>query len=247
MKGSKKFLILILVMALIIASIPIIFIIISNTQEQENIHIEFLPKRMKSYPNHTAWLLLDIRTKSSDLMSNLSLMINTNASIDMKYEIWETSSLSKVVEVFLYPNITHLDYEIEIEATLYSGGISKKDCAKIEIVDWTLEIPPEIEAMKNEFVSYLSLNHSNFKINASIIWEGLGRVPQILVVEHYLFKSTYWEMELAKHATMAPYDWVKIYLRLRFSLFPNWSGTINSWSSGNHTVLEVEPPDEIYR
>ncbi|MFX1374783.1 MAG: hypothetical protein ACFFA0_03120 [Promethearchaeota archaeon] len=248
MKPNKKVLIVSLVgITLVMASIPIAFFMISNTKDHEKIHIEFIPKEITSYPNHTAWLLLDINTKSSDLMSNLSLIISTNASIELNYEIWENSPVNKVIEIFLYPNITHLNYNIEIEATVYSSGISKKDYAKIEVVDWTLEISPEIIAMRDEFVNYLSNNHTTFKINESTIWEGLGRAPLILVVEHYLFKSAYWEMELARHATVAPYDWVTIYLRPRSSLYPNWSGSISSWISGNHTVIEVEPPDEIYR
>jgi len=245
MRRNKQVLIVILVVfAFIITLIPTVFIL---TQDQENIQIEFMPKRMKSYPYHTVWLLLDIRTKTSNIMSNLSLNININTSIEMKYEIWENSPLIKVVEVFLYPNFTHLNSVIEIEAIVYSGGISKKAITTVQVVDWILDMPPEIESMRDEFVSYLSSNHTNFKINESTIWEELGRAPQILVVEHYLFKSAYWEMELAKHATIAPHDWVKIYLRSRSSLYPNWSGKISSWSSGNHTIFEIEPPDEIFR
>ena len=232
---------------LIIASIPIILIIVFNNQDQENIQVEFIPNQIKTYPNHTAWLLLDIKTKNEDLMSILSLNIDTNSSIDLELEIWDNSPLSKVVEVFLYPNITHLHTVIEIKVNVSSGHIFKINQAFVRVIDWTLEIPPEILAMRDEFVNYLSTNYTYFGINESTVWEGLGSAPQILVVEHYLFRSTYWEMELARHATIAPHDWVEIYLRPRSSLFPNWSGQISSWSSINHTVIEIEPPDEIYR
>jgi hypothetical protein len=180
-------------------------------------------------------------------MDNLSLYININSSIEMNYETWETSSLSKLVEVFLYPNTTHLDEVIEIEAIISSRGISKKDYAFVQVIDWSIEITPLIEAMRDEFIIYLSNNHLNFKINKSTVWEGFGNTPRILIVEHYLFKSAYWEMELARHVTIAPHDWVEVYLRPRNSLSPNWSGNINSWSSGNYTILEIEPPDEIIR
>ncbi len=248
MNQNKKLLVvLVLGIVIIVASIPIIFIIINNIQREENIQIKFLPNQMKSCPNHTTWLLLDIKTKTNDLMSNLSLYLNTNSSVEMEYKVWDNSQFSKVVEVFLYPNITHLNTIIEIEANVSSGRFSKIIYAQVLVLDWILEISPEIEAMRDEFVNYLSNNHANFKINGSTVWEGFGNAPQILVVEHYLYKSVYWEMEIAKHATIAPHDWVKIYLRPRSSLFPNWSGIIDSWSSGNYTVSEVDPPDEIYR
>ena len=81
---KNNLIIFIIGMILIIASFPIVFIIVFNTQEQENIRVEFVPSQIKSYPNHTAWLLLDIKTKNQVLMSNLSLNIVSNSSIDME-------------------------------------------------------------------------------------------------------------------------------------------------------------------
>ncbi|MFX0005315.1 MAG: hypothetical protein ACFFA7_08475 [Promethearchaeota archaeon] len=43
------------------------------------------------------------------------------------------------------------------------------------------------------------------------------------------------------------FDRVEIYLRLRLSLFPNWPGHINSWSSGDYRIIEVDSPTKIYR
>ncbi|MFX1377721.1 MAG: hypothetical protein ACFFA4_01385 [Promethearchaeota archaeon] len=245
--NRKILIVLVLGIGLIIASIPIIFIIISNTKQDQKINISFTPKQMKSCPNHTAWLLLDISTKTSDLMSNLTFQINFNIFIKMKYEVWENSPQNKLIEIFLFPNITHIDNLIEIEAAVHSEGISKKEYAFVEVINWTMYISPEIIAMRNAFVNYLSKNQTRFKINETTQWEWLGNPPQILVVEHYLFKSIYWEMELNRHVMIAPDDWVKVYLRPRSSLFPNWSGRINSWSSGNHTVIEEDPPNEIFR
>jgi len=216
-------------------------------QANENIQVKFIPDQIKSYPNHTAWLLLDIKTKNEDTMSNLSINIDTNSSIDRELEIWDNSPLSKVVEVFLYPNVTHLNTFIEVKVNVSSGRIFKLDYATIRVIDWVLDIPPIINTMRDKFVNYLSTHHANFGINGSTVWKKLGSAAQILVVEHYLFKSTYWEMELKRHATIAPHDWVEIYLRPRSSLFPNWSGHIDSWSSGNHTVIEIQPPDVVYR
>ena len=198
-RKTKVLIISIVGFLFIFSTISTILIINYYGSKKEDIHLEFTPKEMKSYPNHTAWLLLDITTTTNDLMANLSLLINTNTSLEMKYEIWENTPLNKVIEVFLYPNITHLDKVIEIEATVSSRGISKKEYAIVQIINWTIEITPLIKAMRDEFVIYLSNNHSNFKINGSTVWEGFGNTPQRLVVEHYLFKSAFWEMELARH------------------------------------------------
>ncbi len=248
MNPKKKILVVFIFgLILIITSISIVIIIDFNIKQQKNIRIDFNPKEMKSYPNHTVWLLLDIRTSNNDIITNLSLSIITNISIDLEYKIWNNGQLERIVEIFLYPNIAHLNQMIEVEAIASSNNISDKDYAIIDIINWSSDILPLIKSMRDEFVSYLSSNHPEFKINESTVWEGFGNSPQILVVEHYLFKSDFWEMELARHVMIAPNDWVTIYLRPRSSLFPNWSGTINSWSSGNHTIIEIEPPEKIFR
>ena len=82
--------------AIIISSISVIFIIKTFNNGNEPIQLEFTPNEMKSYPNHTVWLLSDIRTKSIDLMANLSILFKTNVSIDIEYKIWENSQLRKV-------------------------------------------------------------------------------------------------------------------------------------------------------
>jgi hypothetical protein len=180
-------------------------------------------------------------------MDNLSLSIITNRSIKIDYEIWDNTPLRKIIEIFIYPNITHLDSYIQLEVNASSTNISRLEYALVHVINWTPNLSPLIESMRDVFVNYLNVSHPNFKINETVIWDGFGNSPQILIVEHYLFKSTFWEMELARHVTIAPHDWVRIYLRPRNSLFPNWSGIIESWSSGNHTVIEIEPPNEIFR
>ena len=248
MKNETKYIIAIITgFGLIIASIPIIIFMVSLNQEQESIYVEFTPNEMKSYPNHTAWFLLEIRTKKEDLMKNLSLSIITNNSIKIEYQMWDNSPLRKIVEIFLYPNISHLNNFIQINVNASSKSIYQLDFAILQIINWTSNLSPLIESMRDVFVSYLDLNNPGLEINASTTWEGIGNAPQILVVEHYLFKSKFWEMELSRHVMIAPYDWVTIYLRPRSILSPNWSGTINSWSSGNHTIIEIEPPNEIFR
>jgi len=247
MNQKKKFLIISIVgLSIIISSISAIFLSNLHNNREDRIQIEFTPEEMKSYPNHTAWLLLDIRSKKIETISNISISIKTNNSIKLEYKIWN-HLIEKVIEIFLYPNASHLDKSIQIEAIVSNNYFNKTQYAEVKIVNWTLEIPSIVETMRDVFVSYMSVYHPNFKINEEIVWEEFGSTPFILVVEHYLFKSEFWEMELARHVMIAPYDWVIIYLRPRFTIYPNWSGTIKSWSSGNYTIIENEPPNIIYR
>jgi hypothetical protein len=101
--------------------------------------------------------------------------------------------------------------------------------------------------MRDAFVSYFSSNKSSFGINETTIWDGFDNAPQILIVEHYLFRSEFWEMALSRHVMIAPHDWVRVYVRPRNQTAPIWSGIIESWSSGNYNVSEIDPPSSIYR
>ncbi|MBY9003654.1 MAG: hypothetical protein KGD73_06755 [Candidatus Lokiarchaeota archaeon] len=165
----------------------------------------------------------------------------------MDFKIWNSSRSEKVIEVFLYPNSTHLGKKIEVSATISDGIKLMKEKGLVEVVDWIGGNVSEVEPMRDVFISYLGVNHSVFGINESTVWTGFANAPMTLVVEHYLFISENWELELARHVMIPPYDWIQVYARQRSELSPIWAGKINSWSSGNWTIVELKPPETIYR
>ena len=130
---------------------------------------------------------------------------------------------------------------------IIDSKIQLESFATVEVIDWASKNITEVEIMRDAFVSYLSSNKSSFGINESINWDGFDNAPQILIVEHYLFRSDYWELALSRHVMIAPHDWVMIYIRPRHQITPIWSGIIDSWSSGNHSVSEIETPSSVYR
>jgi len=209
--------------------------------------IVFTPNYLKSFPNHTAWLLAEIYSGETDFTDNYSIIIEPNESIYIDYKVWDNQVDYKVLELFVKPNSTHLNHIIEIKLKIIDTEIQLESFAAVEVIDWASKNFTEVEMMRDAFVSYLSSNRSSFGVNESTVWEGFDNAPQILIVEHYLFRSEFWELELSKHVTIAPHDWVKVYIRPRNQIGPIWSGIIESWSTGNHSVSEIEPPSYIYR
>lgn len=248
MNRNQKIIIIVLVGVLVATSsilIPFIYVFLSNNTIKPQ--IVFTPNYLKSFPNHTAWLLAEVHSGEIDFTDNYSITIEANESIYIDYKVWDNQVNYKVLELFVKPNSTHLNHNIEIILEVKDNTILLKKTANVEVVNWGPRNISEVEIMRDAFVSYLSLNKSSFGINESILWEGFDNAPQFLIVEHYLFRSEFWELALSRHVTIFPNDWVKVYIRPRAQIKPIWSGIIESWSSGNYSVFEIEPPLTIFR
>ena len=230
-----------LIISSLISAIGLFFYITNN------IEFKFVPNHIKSFPNHTAWLLVEIKQRNYYQLPDFEIKITSNASIAMGYQIWNTTLYEKVIEIFLYPNITHLDTEIEIMVELSNNQRDLKEFGYVNIINWTCANIEEVEPIKDSYISYLALNYPNFGINENTKWTGFTSAPMTLVVEHFLFISENWELELSRHVMIPPYDWVKVYIRPRSQISPIWAGKIDSWSDENHTISEIDPPLQIYR
>ena len=75
-------LILITGIVLLIASIsvPLIYLFLNSGRVYPR--ITFTPNYLKSFPNHTAWLLAEVRSGEVDLSNNYSIIIEPNESIE---------------------------------------------------------------------------------------------------------------------------------------------------------------------
>ena len=225
-KRHKRILIIgissILVASSSISGIGLI-IYISNS-----IELKFVPNHIKSFPNNMAWLLVDIRQRNYYPLPNLEIEITPNESIVMEFQIWNNIYYEKVIDVFLYPNNTHLNKEIEIRVGLSNDQESFNKFGYINIVNWTGANITQVEPMRDVFTSYLALNYPNFGIDENTTWIGYVNAPMTLVVEHFLFISEKWELELSKHVMIPPYDWVQVYIRPRSQISSIWAGRIDS-------------------
>jgi hypothetical protein len=202
---------------------------------------------MKSCPNHTAWLLVDLSSDKNSFENNFNFIIESNTTVPYEYNIWNNSAYSRLVEIFISPKQEHIGLVIEIILTANLSNLIVSDSAIVEVVNWTMIDSSYAEILLEPFISYLSENETSFQINENTSWGGISSGIEILIVQHYLFISEFWELEISWHVMIAPHDWVNVYLRERSDKSPIWAGMIESWSSGNLTVLEIEPPDQKYR
>ena len=229
-----------LIAILLISSIAAVFLYLNTGPK--TLEVEFSPQEINTSPDETGWFLVQIETNVP--IVNYEVSIQTNVSIETDYTLWSETPL---LEVFLHPNSSHIESCIEVEVTFSTGGLAANDSALLHVLNWTFEDLPEVIEKRDVFIDYLMDNHPELGIGNTTIWEPIYNGAGILIVGHYLFKSSEWEMEVSWHVMIQPHDWVRVYLRNRADLQPSWAGEIESWGSGDLTIVEIDSPDEIYR
>lgn len=232
--------ILIFIGLILFGGLVIGYIIMNNNQIQdEEIVIEFITKKMNSCPNSSAWFIINV---NSEIKQNIpTITFSTNVSIHYNYKLWSTNTPS-VLEVFLYPNTTHIGQTIELEVKIKNST----DFAILNVWDWQESEFETANEKLSSFINYFTYSKPEFSIDNTTTWESSCNDAGILIVEHFLFKSENWELELSWHVMISPYDWVKVYLRPRDQIHPTWGGTIDSWN-GDSPINETEPPQNVYR
>ena len=239
MGASKRAVTALLLAAIVAVSSIAVVVFIGN---QNTLSVSFIPKDINTLPGGSGWFLAEVESGQQTTECNVD--IRTNVSVDFDYVFWQKTSL---LEIFLYPSAEHVHSVVDIDLTISTGALIAKDVAYLHVLDWTTGNTSEVLEKLDVFVDYLSANQQEFGINESTQWTPICNSAGILVVGHYLFKCDEWELELDWHVMVQPYDWVRIYLRHRADAKPCWAGEIASWSLNASSVVEIEPPQQIYR
>lgn len=207
------------------------------------INVTFHPSDMISYPGHTAWLLADVQSEEP-----IDIEVGTNVEVQVEWKTWSTCASSYLVEIFLKPNSQHVDNEIRVNllASTESRRFSIGSCT-IDVINWTSCAMDSSVVIRDHFLQYIESNTTFSNINSSTEWNFCGSPAQILIVEHCLFQSEFWEIEISRHVMISPHDWAQTYIRPRNQTSPIWSAKIDSWSLDNSSIYEIDSPSEIFR
>lgn len=218
----------------------LIGILLINYNNSGPILLEIVTKEMNSCPDSYAWFIVNISSKTQQKIPEIA--ISTNVTIETYYKLWSSTTPS-VLEVFLYPNDTHIEQTIKLEVEIDEVS----DFALLNVLDWEGSEQEQAYEKLSPFIAYFSQNKTEFNINSTTLWKITCNDAGLLVVEHYLFKSESWELELSWHVMIPPYDWVRVYIRPRSQIKPIWGGEIESWSNSSSLVIEIDPPNQVFR
>jgi len=153
-------------------------------------------------------------TPRHNFNGNVSLKIDASANLNVQINKDILNESSRVAEISLYPNnLTRIGlHEIEITAT--HANISRLITLEVEILNHSIDNPSSyIIGKKNKLINWLESEYPIFDNISNQDWFAYMTYVEILVVEHWTFISSEWEIRLCCHITIPPYNWSMLRLR----------------------------------
>jgi hypothetical protein len=151
-----------------------------------------------------------------------------------------------VGEITVAPEAVTEDVDLEIAITGSRDGVSRTVQRTLGMSPGEDGLRAEAEAHLAGFATWLATNRPELGIDEVTRWEATPG-SWVLIVDHYLFFSEAWELELSWHVMIPPDDWSRISLRHRWTeTKPSLAFEISSVAGGLEPH-EIEPPDAVWR
>jgi hypothetical protein len=151
----------------------------------------------------------------------------------------------EVAEVTVIPDQTSINKRLTITINGNRRGLKQTETVDIEILDLQDDLSELATEKRDKFVPWLAANYPELGISDETEWIGTIVNPGILVVMHYMFYSEDWEMYVTWHVMIPPYDWIKIYLRPRFTATQSTMAFEISSVQGEDEPHSIELPDWV--
>jgi hypothetical protein len=136
--------------------------------------------------------------------------------------------------------------QVGVEIVATRAGVRTTETRTLELVSGTDGWASDAATHLAPFITWLAANRPDLGITPKTTWEGTPG-SWVLVVNHYLYFSTDWELDLEWHVMIAPDDWSRMSLRRRGSeVAPSVAFEISSVSGGT-APHEIQPPEAVWR
>lgn len=151
-----------------------------------------------------------------------------------------------VGEVTVVPVGVGADVELPVAITGSRRGVMRTVDRALSLSPGDDTLRPDAEQHLVPFVAWLQAHRPELGIDDQTRWEATPG-SWVLIVNHYLFFSDEWELELSWHVMIPPDDWARISLRHRWTeSHPSLAFEIPSVSGGLEP-REIDPPDDVWR
>jgi hypothetical protein len=139
------------------------------------------------------------------------------------------------------------DRAVIVELRAERAGVKRSRLVEVDVLAGE-DLTGETAAFYRDlFVPWLAKNHRGLGITEATEWVGTIVKPHILVVTHYLFFSSEWEMGVRWHVMIPPHDWAEIYLRHRDQLSSTRAWRIHSVEGGQEPEVTQLPAEGVFR
>lgn len=151
-----------------------------------------------------------------------------------------------VGEIAVVPAAVATDTDLEVRITARRGDVERIETRALAMFPGEDGLREEATQHLAAFLPSLAASHPELGIDESTAWESTPG-SWVLVVNHYLFFSADWEVDLEWHVMIAPDDWSRIHLRRRWTdTRPSLAFEISSVSGGTE-VHEITPAESVWR
>lgn len=136
--------------------------------------------------------------------------------------------------------------QVGVEIVAIRDGVRQAETRTMELVSGTDDWAADAATHLAPFIEWLATNRPDLGITDATTWEGTPG-SWVLVVNHYLYFSADWELDLEWHVMIPPDDWSRIVLRKRWTeVAPSVAFEISS-VAGKAEPKETDPPDAVWR
>jgi len=242
----KKMILIALV--LLIASIGV-YLCFSTILEPAPFSMQVIPERIKgeAIAGQRCVFLVVVADDGHGRSEGKAVSISATASVSSVTVEPQAIAPRQVAEVTVIPDKTSVDKTLAVTIRGERDGLEDTKTVTFSVIDGEDGLGPAATEMRDKFISWLAANHAELGITTETKWIGTIVTPRWLVVSHYLFFSSDWEMHVSWHVMIPPHDWVRIDLRHRFTeAIPSYAFEISSVSA-NGEPHAIDPPESVWR
>lgn len=151
-----------------------------------------------------------------------------------------------VGEVWVVADATAEETTGSVAISATRGDVTRTETRSLPVFPMADERAADARPYFDRWVRWLAAEHPELGIAASADWTPVF-VSTLLVVSHYSYWSEDWEMTVAWHNMIAPYDWTEVHLRRRgVDAAPSLAFKVDS-VAGDTVPHEIEPPEVVVR
>jgi hypothetical protein len=151
-----------------------------------------------------------------------------------------------VGEVWVVPDPATTETTASITISASRDGATQAETRSLPIFPMADERGADAQPHFERWLAWLIAEHPELGITADTAWDP-EFVSTLLVVSHYAYWSDDWEMTIAWHNMIAPYDWSEVHLRHRGTdVAPSLAFKVDSVSEGTEPYA-IEPPGVVVR
>lgn len=151
-----------------------------------------------------------------------------------------------VGEVWVIPDPTTTETTASVSIAASRGGVTQTVVRSLPVFPMADERAADAQPHFERWLAWLIAEHPELGITTETTWDP-EFVSTLLVVSHYAYWSDEWEMTIAWHNMIAPYDWSDVYLRHRGTeAAPALAFRIDSVSEGTEPY-PTQPPEVVTR